>query len=207
MNKPDHSLLQLNRRQFVQLVSSSALLTPGLARAAQPMAEMAQPARDPAYQNLQDPWLTIAEVQQHLLPADAQSPGAEQIGALNFLHTMLQAQSDPQESEFIQQGVVWLNQLAHKQYQADFKQLEAAQRETLLRRIETSDAGARWLSILMTYLIEALLSDPVYGGNKNRRGWLWLEHIPGFPTPALTRCILNWAPMPHPAGEPRHEYG
>lgn len=187
MNKPDHSLLQLNRRQFVQLISSSALFTPGLASAAQ----IAQAVRDPAYQNLADPWLTIAEVQQHLLPADAQSPGAEQIGALNFLHTMLQVNNDPQESEFIQQGVDWLNQLANKQHQADFRQLEPAQREALLRRIETSDAGSRWLSILMTYLIEALLSDPVYGGNKNRRGWQWLEHIPGFPTPSADKVYFK----------------
>lgn len=187
MNKPQHSLLQLNRRQFVQLLSSSALLAPSLASAAQ----VTQATRDPAYQNLVAPWLTIAEVQQHLLPADAQSPGAEQIGALKFLQTMLRVNPDPEESDFIQQGVSWLNQLANKQYQADFKQLDTAQRETLLRQIETSDAGARWLSTLMTYLIEALLSDPVYGGNKNRRGWQWLEHIPGFPTPGPDKVYFK----------------
>ncbi len=188
MNKPDHTRPLINRRQFVQLVSSSALLAPGLAWGEKTLQ---QPSRDPAYQNLQDPWLTIAEVQQHLLPADEQSPGAEQIGALNFLQTMLQAQNDPQESEFIQQGVGWLNQLANKQHQTNFQQLEPAQRESLLRQIETSNAGARWLSMLMTYLIEALLSDPVYGGNKNQRGWQWLEHIPGFPTPGPDKVYFK----------------
>lgn len=192
MNKPDHTLPLINRRQFVQLISSSALLAPGLAwgeKIAQATAQ--QPNRDPAYQNLQDPWLTIAEVQQHLLPADDQSPGAEQIGALSFLQTMLQAQSDTQQTEFIHQGVGWLNQLANKQHQANFQQLEPAQRESLLRQIETSDAGARWLSTLMTYLIEALLSDPVYGGNKNRLGWQWLEHIPGFPAPSADKVYFK----------------
>ncbi len=192
MNKPDHTRPLINRRQFVQLISSSALLAPGLAwgeKIAQANAE--QPNRDPAYQNLQDPWLTIAEVQQHLLPADDQSPGAEQIGALRFLQTMLQAQNDPQQTEFIHQGVGWLNQLANKQHQTNFQQLEPAQRESLLRQIETSDAGERWLSMLMTYLIEALLSDPVYGGNKNRLGWQWLEHIPGFPTPSADKVYFK----------------
>lgn len=192
MNKPDHTPPLLNRRQFVQLVSSSALLAPGLAWGdASTEANAQQADRDPAYQNLRDPWLTIAEVQQHLLPADKQSPGAEQIGALRFLQTMLQAQNDPQETEFIHQGVGWLNQLANKQYQADFKLLEPAQREKLLRQVETSDAGARWLSSLMTYLVEALLSDPVYGGNKNRIGWQWLEHIPGFPTPSADKVYFK----------------
>lgn len=193
MNKTEHSQPLLNRRQFVQLIGSSALFTPNLLRAAssQASAEAARPDQDAAYQNLKDPWLTIAEVQQHLLPADEQSPGAEQIGALPFLQTMLQAQNDPQQSEFIQQGVSWLNQLANTQHQSNFKQLDKPQRENLLRQIERSDAGARWLSTLMTYLIEALLSDPVYGGNKNQRGWQWLEHIPGFPTPSADKVYFK----------------
>ena len=33
------------------------------------------------------------------------------------------------------------------------------------------------------YIFEALLSDPVYGGNPEGIGWRWLGHRPGFPRP------------------------
>ena len=37
--------------------------------------------------------------------------------------------------------------------------------------------------IILTYLLQALLTDPVYGGNPNGVGWKWLHHQPGFPRP------------------------
>jgi gluconate 2-dehydrogenase gamma chain len=43
--------------------------------------------------------------------------------------------------------------------------------------------GRAWLSLLLYYIFEALLSDPVYGGNPGEIGWRWLEHQPGFPRP------------------------
>jgi gluconate 2-dehydrogenase gamma chain len=52
-----------------------------------------------------------------------------------------------------------------------------------LREIEQSRAGRNWLSLLLTYLLEALLADPVYGGNPDGIGWTWLEHQPGYPAP------------------------
>ena len=39
--------------------------------------------------------------------------------------------------------------------------------------------GRAWLSLLLYYIFEALLSDPVYGGNPDGIGWQWLEHQPG----------------------------
>ena len=53
----------------------------------------------------------------------------------------------------------------------------------MLRQIEQSNAGQNWLSLLLTYLLEALLADPVYGGNPDGIGWQWLEHQSGFPRP------------------------
>ncbi len=67
------------------------------------------------------------------------------------------------------------------------------QREALLRRIEQSRAGGNWLSLLLTYLLEALLADPVYGGNPDAIGWRWLEHQPGFPTPPADRTWYRLA--------------
>ena len=53
----------------------------------------------------------------------------------------------------------------------------------MLRRIAASPAGENWLSTLILYLMEALLTDPAYGGNPGGIGWRWLRHTPGYPRP------------------------
>lgn len=195
----------INRRQFIQLIAMSASMA-GAGNAWSMSANRQQtdiPAdktlgmdADLVYKDLTDPWLSLAEVQEHLLPADHSadnySPGARDICALRFLRNMLQApDTDTEEKEFIIKGVGWLNDLSVKNHKQVFSQLNSDEKEKVLRKIETSRAGSRWLSLMMTYLIEALLSDPVYGGNKDRQGWQWLEHIAGFPTPTTDQVYYK----------------
>lgn len=171
----------INRRQFVQLLVA---LSAGWGSSKLAASEILGSSHDEVYNSLEDPWLTLADVQEHLFPADANSPGAKDISALRFLSNMLDApDTDVEEKDFIFKGVGWLNDLSKSTHNRTFTELGSDDKETILRTIENSNAGSRWLSLMMTYLIEALLSDPVYGGNKNRKGWEWLEHIPGFPTP------------------------
>lgn len=171
----------INRRQFIQLIAIASTSWPlaGIAK----NKVLGQESNN-VYKDLIDPWLSIAAVQEHLLPADDTSPGAKDIYALRFLRNMLDApDTDPEDKDFIINGIGWLNDLSIKEYDQRFINLNNADKETVLRKVEASRTGSRWLSYMMTYLIEALLSDPVYGGNKDRKGWLWLEHIAGFPTP------------------------
>ena len=167
----------MNRRTFITLLSS--------ALASYPLHTLAEKRLQvDHYNKLKEPWKTIAAVQEHLFPADENSPGAQDIQALNFLQNMLNA-PDVEKStrEHIINGVGWLNDLSIQTYKHTFIELDDKKREKILRKIEQSRAGSRWLSLLMTYLLEALLSDPVYGGNKEGIGWKWLEHQPGYPTP------------------------
>ena len=136
----------------------------------------------------EDPWRTLAAVQEHLFPASVDAPGAADIGASVYLHNALEnPAADGDDREFIFKGVGWLNDLIREQGRRPFVELDEAERESVLRAIEQSRAGRNWLSLLLTYLLEALLADPVYGGNRQRIGWQWLEHQPGFPTPPPAR--------------------
>ena len=180
----------INRRQFIQLLTALGAGWP-IAGSAVNKAVLGKIDNE-VYKNLQDPWLTLSEVQEHLFPADKTSPGARDINALRFLRNMLEAPDvDTEEKKFITQGVGWLNDLSVKNHQKAFRQLSAKNKESVLRTIEGSRAGSRWLSFMMTYLIEALLSDPVYGGNKHSKGWKWLEHTPGFPTPSVDKVYFK----------------
>ena len=63
------------------------------------------------------------------------------------------------------------------------KRLGVDDKEGLLRRITASAAGENWVSTLLSYLLEALLTAPAYGGNTDQLGWRWLQYTPGFPLP------------------------
>ena len=192
MNSQPITKSTLNRRQFIQLLASVSAYWPISGFTMTDTRSVIDNETKSVYLNLEDPWLTIADVQEHLFPADETSPGAKDITALRFLRNMLDApDTDAEEKEFLMNGPTWLNDLSNKQYQKSFTQLDSQTKEKLLRQIETSRAGSRWLSLMMSYLIEALLSDPVYGGNNKQQGWQWLEHIPGFPTPTIDKVYFK----------------
>ena len=46
----------------------------------------------------------------------------------------------------------------------------------------------------MYYLLEALLADPVYGGNTDEVGWKWLGYTAGFPRPPIGKRYFEIKP-------------
>ena len=138
------------------------------------------------------PWSTFAVVQQQLFPDDGNGPGAAQINATSYLKFVLDSKdTDPDDREFIYSGIGWLNDLSNKDYQNNFSNCDTKQQQTILTKIAKSNAGERWLSYLLLYIFEALLSDPVYGGNPNGVGWQWLQHQPGFPSPPTNKRYVD----------------
>lgn len=137
---------------------------------------------------MSEPWLTLAAVQEHLFPSDGAAPGARQINAAQYLKNVIDHHDiAASEKDFIQNGVKWLNGLAREQYAAIFTELNQLQKEKVLRKVVQSRAGENWVSTLLSYLIEALLTAPAYGGNPGGIGWKWLEHQPGFPQPPANK--------------------
>lgn len=181
----------MNRRDFITLLAAASAAYPLSA-----LAALRQQALDTS--RLSEPWKTIAAVQEHLFPADEHSPGAYDIHAIVYLKNMLERPgADQEEADFIKKGQGWLNGMARQIYQKNFIDLKAEQKERVLRKIETSRAGYRWLNTQLSYLLEALLSDPVYGGNTNGIGWKWLEHQPGFPAPTGSNLFYKLGYQKH----------
>jgi len=139
-----------------------------------------------------DPWPVIDAVQQHLFPAEATAPGAREINALSYLQFVVTDTTlDAEDREFVTKGAAWLEDMAHQMRKTSFINLDEKDREAVLRRIAASESGENWLATLMLYIVEALLTDPVYGGNTNQLGWQWLAHVPGFPRPPLDKTFLR----------------
>ena len=131
-----------------------------------------------------NPWLLLAATQNHLFPSELGAPGAREINALSYLQQVLgDPHGDREEQRFILKGVDWLEDLSRQRQQTSFVDLDPIRREQVLREVANSRPGENWLSTLLLYICEALLTDPVYGGNPEGIGWTWLGHQPGFPRP------------------------
>jgi gluconate 2-dehydrogenase gamma chain len=129
-------------------------------------------------------WRTLAAVQAHLLPSEAEAPGGAEVNALGYLLGMLgKPDFDMADPGSLIQGAAEIERLSVDGPGCPFADLSEAEREAVLRTFETTEAGRRWLAGLLGTLIEALLADPVYGGNAEGVGWRWLDHNPGFPRP------------------------
>jgi len=129
-------------------------------------------------------WSSIAAVQDHLLPSEPDVPGARELNATVYLDRALaDPKFDPDVKGFILEGIGWLEEISREQEALPFHKVEPARREDLLRQIARSGAGERWLSTLITYCLEGMLADPLYGGNPGGIGWKWLGHDPGHPRP------------------------
>jgi len=167
----------LNRRTFLSRTAgflATLFFSPVVVRAAKKNASI----------QLKDPWSTIDVVQNHLFPSETDSPGAKEINAITYLRNVIASPAIEQdEKDFILNGVKWLNDLSLEKHEAVFTQLSYSQRTDMLHQIAKSKEGRRWISKLLSYIFEALLGDPVYGGNPDGIGWKWLNHHPGFPRP------------------------
>ena len=129
-------------------------------------------------------WALIAAVQDHLLPSEKNAPGAVDVNATAWLQWVLCDPSvEDEQRQFFRKGAEELERLGRKLHGKVFQALSAADREALLRRYEARAGGRDWLRELLYYIMEALLTDPVYGGNPREIGWKWLGHRPGYKRP------------------------
>lgn len=173
----------LSRRRFLLTAAGGSLaaLFPLLSNDAAAKARRAEP------------WLLIAAVQDILFPSEPDAPGAREINALGYLRGVLaEPRRDLDENRLILKGADWLDDLSRQRRHTGFLALAGDQRAQLLHEIAASEQGELWLSTLLFYICEALLTDPVYGGNPNGIGWAWLGHTPGFPRPSVDKRHGAW---------------
>lgn len=129
-------------------------------------------------------WQVIDVILDHLFPSEKDAPGSKDVHATAWLHNaLLMPDVDPSHRNFMRDGALKIEKASLKIFRKSFTQLDQVQREKVLRQFEEDFEGKSWLRESIRYILEAMLSDPVYGGNTNAIGWKWLKHRPGFPLP------------------------
>ncbi|MFK5894882.1 MAG: gluconate 2-dehydrogenase subunit 3 family protein [Pseudomonadota bacterium] len=131
-------------------------------------------------------WKTIIAVQDHLFPSNIKSaaPGAKDVNAKAYFYAVLSdADRDDEDRKLVKNGLIELQDICWKNHQKLFVNLTLKQREKSLRILEQTANGTPWIMTVLGYVFEALLVDPVYGGNPDGIGWKWLDHQAGLPRP------------------------
>nr|VFJ73997.1 MAG: gluconate 2-dehydrogenase gamma chain [Candidatus Kentron sp. FW] len=130
-------------------------------------------------------WRQLSAIQAHLFPREPHAPGARDINALSYLHSVLA--DDPglrrELVPILVNGLERLGQLSSTAGYDEFTTLGETPRETLLRQLEREPDGHRFLHTLLHYILEACLTDPIYGGNPGGIGWRWLGFQAGYKRP------------------------
>lgn len=129
--------------------------------------------------------LAIAtSVQNILFPKDALGPGAIDFNADKYLLWVLSdTRLDPDENQYIVNGLKWVNETAEEEMQAPFLKLSKKEQVQLIQIVSQKSWGESWLSVMLTFIFEAMISDPIYGFNTDGVGWKWLNHQVGLPRP------------------------
>ena len=169
----------LNRRKFLTSVAATSVIT------TLPFSGCRKSEKSyNAFSFSPEQQRTLAAVLEHLLPHETDSPGASDLNSLQYLEmTLNQKDFDPEIRDFIEDGLKQLMRFISEKNLVPFEKLDETKREYILLEIQSLSWGESWTSLILNYLLEALLGDPIYGGNIDEAGWKWLDHTPGQPRP------------------------
>ena len=134
-------------------------------------------------------WVAMVAVQETLWPAGDGVPGAGAVNATGFLDAALVDPGvPPTDLGLVKDGLaqleVHLRTAGGRPPAAKaFAALDPCGRALVLESFQATEAGSPWVRRVLRYTLEALLCDPVHGGNPDGIGWAWLDYEPGEPRP------------------------
>ena len=125
---------------------------------------------------------TAAAVFERLFPADANGPGATEIGVLTYLDRAL-AGAYADQVETYRLGLAALDRATVARRGTPFADGAAAEQDEILTELERGEvpnwrvpAQRPFFELLRAHLQEGLFADPAYGGNRDKLGWRVLGH-------------------------------
>ena len=126
----------------------------------------------------------IQRIQEVLFPDDGNGPSINDIKAYEHFLWVLSDKRKPKSSiEYYVNGIDWSEETAQENYAKSFSELNDKEVENLVAIIADESWGKSWLSIIITFIFEALALDPIYNINTDKSGWEWLGQFEGTPRP------------------------
>lgn len=127
--------------------------------------------------------IILDEILNIIFPKTSTMPSAREFKALNYLVQNISHKTfDDDDKVLIVDGTKDFIESF-----PDFLNLkEDEKKELIFRIIKNSSYAKSWISKLTYYGVEAMFSDPIYGGNFQQIGWNSVKHNIGYPRPLKT---------------------
>lgn len=127
--------------------------------------------------------LVLDEVLNIIFPKTSNMPSAKEFKALEYLIKNISHKTfDNEDKTLILDGT--------KDFISSFSQFltlkEDEKKELIFEIIKSNEYAKSWASKITYYGIEAMFSDPIYGGNFNQIAWKSVNHSIGIPQPLKT---------------------
>lgn len=124
---------------------------------------------------------TLAAIADRIFPR-TDTPGAIEIGAINYIETAL-AGDYAALAPLYQQGLRAIERHAHKRFGAPFVALTGQQKDEILGEFEAGNVAScknagEFFETVRYHVLEGIFCEPQYGGNKDMLGWR-LVNFPG----------------------------
>jgi gluconate 2-dehydrogenase gamma chain len=170
---------EFSRRSFIQRVSffgGSMVLVGSCSREPSAGKRTEQPSAPltSAHLTFSDAeYEAMAAACERMLPRD-EDPGAADLGVPGYVDKALSDQRMSHVREDFVNGLRELMRRAQSQQGKPFAQLAPGEQDVLLSSFKNSpkNSGAgHWYELLVVLTMEGALSDPSYGGNRDRKGW------------------------------------
>ena len=127
---------------------------------------------------------TVCAIFERLFPSDENSSGAQQIGAHRYLDRAL-AGAYERELNTYRLGLEAINRASISKFSQRFEDCNSSDQDALLTELEAGTlpdfvlpSQQSFFNVLVKHLREGLFSDPMYGGNKDKLGWQFMQ-FPG----------------------------
>ena len=127
--------------------------------------------------------LILDEIFNIIFPKTTTMPSAKEFKALEYLIKNISHKTFENEDKvLILDGTKDFN----KSFSEFLTLNQNKKKELIFEIIKTSTYAKSWVSKLTYYGIEAMFSDPIYGGNFNQIAWKSINHAVGIPQPLKT---------------------
>jgi gluconate 2-dehydrogenase gamma chain len=182
---------EISRRSFIQRVSffgGSMVLLGSCSREPSAHKKAEQPSAPLISSHItltDEEYDALAAGCERMLPRD-EDPGASDLGVPGYIDRALGDQRMSHVKDDFIRGLDVLMRRAQTQSGKPFAQLTPEAQDALLtvfKNSPKSSGEAHWYELLVVLTMEGALSDPSYGGNKDRRGWALIGFETSEPPP------------------------
>jgi gluconate 2-dehydrogenase alpha chain len=119
---------------------------------------------------------------ERLFPADENGPGAGEISVVRYVDRALSG-AYRDDLEAYRLGLAAMDRAAEQRFRRPFADCAPEQQDELIEELETetlsqlkTPSPGDFFEMLRMHLQEGLFADPVYGGNRDKKGWAVIGH-------------------------------